>query len=75
MAKDLSDINLSTMIFELNSLGQIDIEAIHHVCYNRELFTSFELVNGEKIFIANSVSSIVGGQGKVVLNSYKSILD
>lgn len=73
IAKDVSAINLLAVVFEVNLVGSnpkewwIDTRTTHHVCSNWDLFTSFKLVNGEKIYMANSVTSAVEGQGKVVL--------
>ena len=46
----------------------IDIGATRHVCSDKELFTSFVLnMNGEKLFIGNSATSVIKGQGKVII--------
>ena len=71
--QDVSDINLSAMVFEVNLVGSnpkewwIDTGATRHMCSNKELFTFFEPLNGEKVFMENSVSSAVEGQVKVLL--------
>ncbi|XP_047309712.1 60S ribosomal protein L7-1-like [Impatiens glandulifera] len=47
----------------------IDIGATRHVCSNKELFSTFEEVrNGEKLFMGNSATSDIPGEGKVVLS-------
>ena len=70
---DFLDINLSTMVSELNLVGSnpkewwIDTGATRHVCSNKDLFTTFEPIDGEKVFMGNSATSAVEGQGKVLL--------
>ena len=45
-----------------------DTGATRHVCSNKKMFSSYQSIdNGEKIFMGNSSSSKVEGQGKVVL--------
>ena len=74
ITQDVSDINLSTMVSKVNPVGSnpkewwIDISATRHVCSTKELFSSFEPLNGEKVFMRNSASSIVERQGKMLLN-------
>ena len=46
----------------------MDTRATRHVCSNKKMFSSYQTIdNGEKIFMGNSSSSKVEGQGKVVL--------
>lgn len=46
----------------------IDIDATKHVCSNKELLYSFKEFNDEeKLFMENSITSDIKGQGKVVL--------
>ena len=65
ITQDVSDINLSTMVSKMNLVGSnskewwIDTGTTRHVCSNKELFTSFELINGEKVFMGNSTCSAV----------------
>ena len=42
----------------------IDTSATKHVCSTKELFTSFEPINGEKVYKENSISSVVEDKGK-----------
>ena len=74
VVEDDSDINLSAVVSEVNLVGSnpkewwIDTGATRHICSVREMFTSFEPVtNGEKLFMGNSATSDIGGQGKVIL--------
>ncbi|GJY21716.1 hypothetical protein Tco_0394282 [Tanacetum coccineum] len=61
------------MISEVNLVGSntkewwIDTSATRHVCLNKSLFSSFkEVINGEKLFMENSVSTDIKGEGDVV---------
>ena len=73
ITQDVSDINLSAMVFEVNLVGSnpkewwIDTGATRHVCSSKEMFTSFEPLDGEKVFMGNSASSTIEGHGKVLL--------
>lgn len=74
MAHDVSEISLTAVISEVNMVGSnpkewwIDTGATRHVCSDKELYTTFEVVeNGEKLFMGNSATSEIKGQGKVVL--------
>ena len=72
--KDVSDINLTTVISEENLVGSnpkewwIDTGATRHVCYDKKMFFTFEPIEiGEKVFMGNFATSDIKGQGKVVL--------
>ena len=46
----------------------IDISATRHVGSNKNMFSTFELIEtGGKVFMGNSATSEIKGQGKVVL--------
>ena len=69
ISKDVSDINLSAVVFEVNFVGSnlrewwIDTGATRHICSNKVIFTSFEpMAKGEKMFMGNSATSDVEGQ-------------
>ena len=71
---DVSDMNLSVVVFKVNVVGSntkewwVDTRATHHVCSNKKMFSSYHSIdNGEQLFIGNSSSTKVEGQGKVVL--------
>ena len=71
---DVSDMNLSVVVSEVNFIGSytkewwVDIGATSHVCSYKKMFSSYQTIdNGEQIFMGNSSSSKVEGQGKVVL--------
>ena len=75
ITKDVFDIDLTSMISEVNLVGSnpkewwIDIGATLHVCSNKKMFSTFEPIeNGENVFMGNSTTSEIKGQGKVVLN-------
>ena len=63
---DVSDMNLSTVVSEVNFIGSntkewwVDIRATHHVCSNKKMFSSYHSIdNGEQLFMGNSSSSKV----------------
>ena len=70
---DMENMNLTAMVSEVNMIGSnpkewwIDTGATRHVCTNKDLFTTFEKIEGEKMFMGNSASSAIEGQGKVLL--------
>ena len=71
---DVSDMNLSTVVSEVNFIGSNtkewweDTWATRHVCSDKKMFSSYHnLDNGEQLFMGNSSSSKVEGQGNVVL--------
>ena len=74
IARDVGDMNLSAIISEVNLVGSnpkewwIDTGATRHVSFDKKMFSSFEPVeNGEKMYMGNSATSEVKGQGKVIL--------
>ena len=71
---DVSDMNLSTVVSEVNFIGSntkewwVDTRATRHVFSDKKMFSSYQtLDNGKQLFMGNSSSSKVEGQGKVVL--------
>ena len=74
ISKDVSDIDLTVVIYEVNLVGSnpkewwIDTGATCHVCYHKKMFSTFEPIEiGEKVFMGNSTTSDIKGQGKMVL--------
>ena len=74
ITKDVSDIDLKVVIFELNLVRSnpkewwVDTGATHHVCSDKKMFSTFEQTEiGEKVYMGNSATSEIKGQGKVVL--------
>ncbi|KAK6137231.1 hypothetical protein DH2020_029020 [Rehmannia glutinosa] len=69
---DLSELDLSAVVFEANMVDNprkwwIDTGATRHICADKEMFSSFCLINGRKLFMGNSSTSNIVGLGKVVL--------
>ena len=74
ITQEVDDMNLSAVVSEVNLIGSnpkewwIDTGATRHVCSDRNMFTSFDPIdNGEKLFMGNSATSDIRGQGKVIL--------
>ena len=74
ITKDVSEIDLTIVISEVNLVGSnpkewwIDTGATCHVCSDKMMFSTFEPIEtGEKVFMGNSTTSDIKGQGKVVL--------
>ncbi|XP_031096942.1 uncharacterized protein LOC116001193 [Ipomoea triloba] len=73
VSQKVAEISLSAMVTEVNLVGSnprewfIDTGATRHLCCNREMFSTFEAVEGEKVWIGNSAQSDVEGLGKVIL--------
>ena len=71
---DVSYMNLSAVVSEVNFIGSntkewwVDTRATRHVCSGNKIFSSYHNIDNEKqLFMGNSSSSKVEGQGKVVL--------
>ncbi|RVX19809.1 hypothetical protein CK203_005258 [Vitis vinifera] len=65
---------VTTVVSEVNLVGSnpkewwIDTGATRHVCSDKKMFSTFEPIeNGEKVFMGNSATSEIKGQGKVIL--------
>ena len=74
ISKDVSEIDLTAVISEVNLVGSnpkewwIDTGATRHVCSDKMMFCTFEPIEtGEKVFMGNSATSDIKGQCKVVL--------
>ena len=74
ISKDVFDIDLMIVISEVNLIGSnpkewwIGTGVTCHVCFDKKMFSTFELVETrEKVFMRNSATSDIKGQGKVVL--------
>ena len=75
ITKDVSEIDLTIVISEVNLVGSnpkewwIDTSVTRHVCSDKKMFSTFEPTNTrEKVYIGNSATSEIKGQGNVVLN-------
>ncbi|GKG28664.1 hypothetical protein Tco_0416029, partial [Tanacetum coccineum] len=62
------------MISEVNLVGSnnsgwwVDIGATRHVCADNSMFHSFRAVeNGEKLYMGNSATADIKGEGNVIL--------
>ena len=74
ISKDVFDIDLIVVISEVNLVGSnpkewsIDTSATRHVCSDKKMFSTFEPTDTrEKVYMGNSTTSEIKGQGKVVL--------
>ena len=74
ISKDVSNIDLTVVISEVNLVGSnpkewwIDTSATHHVCSDKKIFSTFEPIETkEKVFMGSSATLDIKGQGKVVL--------
>ena len=74
ITKDVLDINLTTVIYEVNLVGSnpkewwIDTSVTRHVCSDKKMFSTFEPIEiGEKVYMGSSATSEIKGQRKVVL--------
>ena len=74
ISKDVSDIDFTAVISEVNLVRSnpkewwIDTGTTRHVCSDKKMFSTFEPIEtGEKVFMGNSATSEIKGQGKVVL--------
>ncbi|RVW13910.1 Retrovirus-related Pol polyprotein from transposon TNT 1-94 [Vitis vinifera] len=74
ITKNVYDIDLTAVVSEVNLVGSnpkewwIDTGATRHVCSDKKMFSTFEPIeNGEKVFMGNSATSEIKGQGKVIL--------
>ncbi|XP_073131456.1 uncharacterized protein [Henckelia pumila] len=74
ISKEVSNMDLCDVISEVNMVGSnprewwIDTGATHHICYDKDIFATLdESKNGEKLFMGNSATSDIKGQGKVIL--------
>ena len=75
LSKDVNDIDLSAVIYEVNLVEGdtkkwwMDTKFTRHVCIDQNMFSSYYPVdNGEEIFMGNYSTFKVVGKGKIVLN-------
>ncbi|XP_073153942.1 uncharacterized protein [Henckelia pumila] len=74
MSQEVSNMNLCAVISEVNLVGSnprelcIDTDVTRHVCSDKDMFAILdEFENGEKVYMGNSATSDIKGQGKVIL--------
>lgn len=68
----MEDLNLSAVVSEINLVGNtkewwVDTGATSHICANKWMFTSYQPVDGKQLYMGNSTTSKVEGQGKIIL--------
>ena len=75
ITKDVSNIDLTVVISEVNLVGSnpkklwIDTGATRHVYSDNKMFSTFEPTEtGKNIYMGNSTTSEIKGQGNVVLS-------
>lgn len=73
LSDNVLEMHLSAVVSEVNMMGSnprewwVDTCATRHICSNRKMFSSYNVVNnGEQLFMGNSSTSKVEGEGKVV---------
>ncbi|XP_073133324.1 uncharacterized protein [Henckelia pumila] len=73
ISKEVSNMDICAVISEVNMVGSnprewwIDTGATCHICYEKDIFATLdESENGEKLFMGNSATSDIKGQGKVI---------
>ncbi|KAK6145739.1 hypothetical protein DH2020_022559 [Rehmannia glutinosa] len=68
----LQEMSLAVVVSECNNVGNprewwVDTGATRHICADKAMFSNYKLVGGELLFMENSASSKVEGQGKITL--------
>ena len=69
----ISCMNLSAVVSEINLVGNskewwVNTGATRHICSDKRMFSSYqEVTDGEHLYMGNSSTSKVVGQGKVIL--------
>ncbi|XP_062119061.1 uncharacterized protein LOC133832776 [Humulus lupulus] len=74
MSQEIADLDLCVVVSEINLVDAnpkewwLDTGATCHVCANKSAFSDLTLVeNGDKIYMGNSATSEIKGQGTVYL--------
>ncbi|XP_073137638.1 uncharacterized protein [Henckelia pumila] len=74
ISKEVSNMDLCAVISEVNMVVSnprewwINTGATRHIFYDKDIFATLdESENGEKLFMGNSATSDIKGQGKVIL--------
>nr|XP_048317910.1 BAHD acyltransferase At5g47980-like [Ziziphus jujuba var. spinosa] len=74
ITREVDEIDLSAVFSEVNMVGSNPREwwiytgTTRHICADKSMFTSFEpKTNEEKLFMGNSATSEIQGEGKIVL--------
>ncbi|XP_073137784.1 uncharacterized protein [Henckelia pumila] len=71
---DLSEIDLSAVIFEANMVDHpkewfIDTGATRHVCADKDLFSKYTPISGRELYMGNNATSKIVGLGKVFVQT------
>ena len=72
LSKNASNIKFSAVVSEVNLVGNtkkwwVHTRATRHICSDKKMFSSYEAINDEQLFMGNSSTSKVEGKGKVIL--------
>ncbi|XP_022883910.1 uncharacterized protein LOC111400757 [Olea europaea var. sylvestris] len=72
LSNKVSELMLSAVVFEANMVDNprewfVDTGATRHVCADKEMFSSYNPINGRQLFMGNSATSKVISLGKLVL--------
>ena len=74
ISKEMGDIDLCATVSEVNLVGSnprewwIDTGATRHVCSDKAVFSSLKASDaGEKLYMGNSATSTIEGEGTVIL--------
>jgi hypothetical protein len=74
ISKEMSDIDLCATVSEVNLVGSnprewwIDTGATRHICSDKAIFSSLQASDaGEKLYMGNSATSTIEGEGTVIL--------
>ena len=68
---DVSDMNLSTVVSEVNFIGSntkewwVDTRATRHVCSDKKMFSSYQTIdNGEQLFMGTPLLLRLKAKGR-----------
>ncbi|KAI3471414.1 hypothetical protein Pfo_030778, partial [Paulownia fortunei] len=69
---DMTELDLSAVVFEANLVDNprewlVDTGATCHICFDKEIFSSYIPINRRKMYMENSATSNIVGLGKLVL--------
>ena len=71
LSENASNISFSAIVSEVNLVGNtkewwVDTRAIRHICSNKKMFSSYEIINdGEQLCMGNSSTSKVEGKERL----------
>ena len=79
LINDVSKLNVSIVVFEVKSIKNpeelwVNTSATRHVCADKKMFSTYKEVDGEHLYMKNSLISKVLGIGKIILKmTYKKL--